>query len=242
MADRAERDSAGMFVAEGRRLCEDAVAAGTQIHAAYCTQKQSGDFDSGGAPVYLIADALAEKIGDTKSPQGIFLLCGTPQKKIFAPAPGGKYLMLHGLQDPGNVGAVIRSAEALGMDALLLDRSCPDVFSPKVLRAGMGGSFRLACHIMDDTAAAVRGLRGAGAQVFAAALTEGAAPLPELRFPGTCAVLIGNEGSGLPGELIGLCDAAVSIPMRGAANSLNAAAAAAILIWEMTKHDRVTAI
>ena len=236
LGDRRERDESGLFVAEGRRLCEDAMAApGIAARAVYGTERQLRDFNPGDVSVYEIADALAAKIGETKSPQGIFVLCEKPAATPFVGMDGGKYLLLHDLQDPGNIGAIIRTAEALGIDALLLSESCPDLFGPKVLRAGMGGSFRLSCHVTADISAAIKNLRESGVTVCAAALTPDAVPLTRMSFPASCAVLIGNEGNGLPGDLIALCDAAVEIPMRKAANSLNAAAAAAILIWEMTK-------
>ena len=180
----------------------------------------------------VIAEDLSAYISDTKAPQGIFAAAKMP-----APAEGfgtaRRLVILDGVQDPGNVGTVIRTAEALGIDGALLSRGCADVWSPKAMRASMGSVFRLRC-ITGDIPQMIKELRAQGFGVYGAMLDESAQKLGETAFPERAAVVIGNEGAGVSAEVKAACTGSVYIPISGA-ESLNAAAAAAILLWELSR-------
>lgn len=243
LTQKKKRDSRRLFVLEGARLCLDALESGVTIRAVYITPqslelyRDLGDLVDGRCKVVWLHEDLARKISDTKSPQGVFCICERLDNPGFADKikGNGKYLILDGLQDPGNLGTILRTAQALGVDGAFLC-GCPDVYSPKVLRSAMGGLFRLPFAVEDAAAAVVARLQKQGVPVYAAALTPHAASPGQLDLSGGCCVLIGNEGAGLSPEVIRACTGSVMIPMADDANSLNAAAAAAILLWEMTKN------
>ena len=144
-------------------------------------------------------------------------------------------MVLCSLQDPGNLGTIIRSCEAFGIDRLFLTSDCPDLYSPKVLRATMGGVFRLPITVADNLPDLFERFRREKVPVYAAALQEGAKDITRLPLNQGGAVVIGNEGKGLPPEVVALCDSAVIIPMAGRAESLNASVAASIVAWEMAR-------
>ena len=144
---------------------------------------------------------------------------------------GGRWLVLDGLQDPGNVGTIWRTADALGADGLILVNHCADPFSPKTVRATMGACFRL--PVYEAEAQALPGLlERSGLPLYAAALGEDSVTVGEARLS-RCAVVIGSEGRGVSPELLRLSEKTVKIPMRERCESLNAAVAAAVILWEM---------
>ena len=164
------------------------------------------------------------------STQGVFAVCDLPEN-VFSAGEDGLYVVLAGLQDPGNVGTILRTCEAMAVSGVLLC-GCADEWSPKVLRASMGSLFRLRTSVFPDGFAALEALSAAGCETWASALDRDAVKLPEARFSAKCAIFIGNEGAGLPEELIKACSRTVFIPMPGRAESLNAASAAAMLIYQ----------
>lgn len=236
VSDRKLRKSTGLFVAEGARLCSEAARSGAEVVRVFLTEeaeKRYPEYVSGlvaaAREVYRITPSVAEKISDTKTPQGVFALCRFPEKEIDLDGDG-LFVLLSELQDPGNIGTVLRTCEAMDVKGVFLC-SCADLFSPKVLRASMGCLFRLPVKVCQSTAEALDMLKAAGVATYAAALSEHALPLPEVRFEHRSCVLIGNEGNGLSPETIAACGKTVMIPMPGRAESLNAASAAAIMIY-----------
>ena len=232
-----------LFACEGARLCEDAVRAGLVPQAVYLTEKAQTRYPGAAALLiktahtsYTLCETLAERISDTENPQGVFAVFKRLDNhaQVVKIVRDGKYLLLAGLQDPGNVGTILRTAEAFGLDGVFFDENCPDLYAPKVLRASMGGVFRLK-HERCDMYAAIAMLRENKVPVYAAAMTADAVPLHAGFLAGGAAVLIGNEGAGLPDDLISCCTSSCIIPMPGTAESLNAATAAAIFAWEMRK-------
>jgi len=139
------------------------------------------------------------------------------------------------VRDPGNLGAVVRSAVAFGFTDVVLSSDCVEVCNPKTVRAAMGGIFSLAFHVVSDFASFVSSMRESGRRVFAAELRPGAKPIREIGLTPDDVVVIGNEGHGVPIEISALCDASVYIPISPAAESLNAAVAASLFLWEQTK-------
>ena len=147
----------------------------------------------------------------------------------------GRTLCLCAVRDPANLGAIVRSAAAFGVKSLLLSADCADVYHPKTLRAAMGNLFRLSVYIVEDLPASLQTLKAAGRRVFAAELRPGALPLLSLPVRQEDVFIIGNEGHGLSAAVLNAADERVFIPMSGRAESLNAAVAASVLMWEFAK-------
>ncbi len=177
---------------------------------------------SGRVPVVL-SDSLFKSIADAESPQGIAAEIALPD---IAVPQALSQVFLEGIQDAGNVGAIVRSAAAFGIGAVILDRDCADAWSPKALRAGMGGHFALAVCESNDLGAAVQAFPG---RVLCTA-SRGGIPLSEAGLSGQLAWVFGNEARGVSGALEGLASARVTIPLARGMESLNVAAAAAICL------------
>ena len=236
---RARRDS-GSFVLEGVRLVRDALFCGVEIASVFVTEdgiRRLGDafsaLENKTHEIFLIDDSLAARVGDTATPQGVFAVCKGSLTTRELPEKGESCLVLASLQDPGNIGTILRSAAAFGLP-VVMSSDCPDPASPKVLRAAMG--VRKAC-VVDDVCEAVKELRARGTYVWAAALGEGSRPVDEISLEGS-AVVIGNEGNGLPEDVIALCNAPVILPIEPGCESLNAAAASTIFAWELARAKR----
>lgn len=233
------RKEAGLFFIEGARLCKDAADSGLEVAALLVTEQALAQYEEylsavipGAQAVYVVKPHVAAALSDTQHPQGVFASCRMPPQ---APAlAAGKILVAEQLQDPGNMGTILRTAEALGIDQVALLGTCCDIFAPKLLRASMGAVFRQPIAYFADLAALMPALQALGTATYAAVADAGALPVNRVRFPERTAVFIGNEGNGLSQAAIQACDALVTIPMAGRAESLNAAAAAAILMWNVT--------
>ena len=173
-----------------------------------------------------------KKLAGTKSSQGVFVLFATPRPPEDLLDTARRILMLEGVQDPGNVGTLLRSAAAFGFDAVVLGPGCAAPFSPKTLRSSMGAAGRLPVVHRDNLPATITALRARGVTCLAAALYR-SRPLDEAGrdFPGGVCVVIGSEGQGLRDETVKACDAAVRIPMTDRVESLNAAVAGSVLLW-----------
>lgn len=240
------RVEAGQFLCEGARLCEDAARSDMKIVRCFVTAAALQKYDSyltlirkTGCEMFQVEDSVAALLSSTKSPQGVFCVCELP--KMPHGVIGGAFgsdtcLVLENLQDPGNLGTILRTAEALGVfHVILLGEGC-DPFSPKVLRASMGAAFRILPMIAESPARLQKLLKDNGFTLHAAVPSADAVPVTEIDFSaGRHAVYIGNEGNGLTDETICLCDDCVTIPMAGRAESLNASAAANILLWELCR-------
>ena len=240
LREKKIRDEEGLFGVEGVKLCLEAVSAGVEAKWALVSETAREKFvEAVGAieekcDVTVVSDDVYLYLSEQKSPQGIFLAGQILDKSVNLDRilNSGKILLLDCVQDSGNLGTMLRTAEALGICGVILGEGCADMWSPKTLRASMGSAFRLPCCDM-DIAGAVRAAKDKGFAVYAAMLDETAQRLGSFRFPEKSAVVIGNEGHGVSGEVAGLCQK-VYIPIQGA-ESLNAAAAAAILCWELSK-------
>ncbi len=237
--EKKTRDESGLFSVEGDHLCGELARCGYEITLALVTEKAQKKYPETAKLLVSMAkdsaeinDEIAEYISDTKAPQGLFAVAKKrpPNADIGA---AKRVVLLDGVQDPGNVGTVIRTAEALKIGAAALSGNCADIYSPKAMRASMGSALRLPC-ITGGLSETISTLKAGGFTVYGAMLDETAARLGELSFPEKAAVVIGSEGSGISGEIKALCDAALYIPIEGA-ESLNAAAAAAIILWELSR-------
>jgi len=239
ISDAKERRQRGVVVLETVKLVSDALVSGARISELWLTQKAlaSGAFnvsnlELNGIKVYLMADHVAEKLSSQSTPQGAVAVAEMPKNPdIESVASLERVLVLSGVQDPGNVGAALRSAAAFGYGAAVLDGRCADPYSPKALRASMGAAFRMKLVIGADAEDAIGKLRSRGFAAYAAALDERAVHAGETTYAEKIALVIGSEGQGLLQNVIDACSSTVIIPIQSGVESLNAASAAAVLMW-----------
>lgn len=240
------RRQTGLFALEGARLCGDAVLSEADIRTVLVTPRAARAYADilqsladTGARVVGITEELSGYMGDTVSPQGLFCIGKGLDKPVGLDTieKNGRYLAFEHLQDPSNLGAAIRTAEALGISGLLLSAGCCDRYNPKVLRASMGGVFRLPLIEVESMPQAIAALQAQGMTAFACVVDADAEPIQRIVFaPGAVAV-IGNEGNGLTPETRQACAHRVTIRMAGRAESLNASVAASLVAWEMMRND-----
>lgn len=236
------RKEAGEFFLEGARLCSDAAETGIEIKQAFFTSKALWKYSdytdviiAKSGICYEISAEVSQKLSDTENPQGVFCICkmkSDADKDILN--PDGKYLALENLQDPSNLGAVCRSAEALGLDGLIVSGGC-DVYNPKALRASMGSLLRMNVISAQNLEEIIAKANSLGMKTLASVPKNTATDIRKVSMNGGVICCVGNEGSGLSKEVIEKCTEQVTIPMSGRAESFNASAAAAILAWELKR-------
>lgn len=232
---RTFRREEGAFAAEGPKLLGEALRWGGELEAVICASGVSLPELPAWVRVAEVGDSLLASIADTESPQGIVFICKGKDLTISDRLTGGRYLVLDGVQDPGNVGTVWRTADAFGADGLILCGGCADPWNPKTVRATMGAAFRLPVYEGELDQAAER-LARAGVPLYAAALREDTVDVRAVRLDGA-AVVIGSEGRGVSRRALELCRNTIKIPMRARCESLNAAVAASVMLWEMARGD-----
>lgn len=230
-----QRAADGVFFAEGPKLilelCKSCAPAA--VYATEAALARTPALAALDGVTTLVAPHVAEKLAGTKSSQGVFALLQTPAPPTHLLHSARRLLALEGVQDPGNVGTLLRSAAAFGFDGVLLGPGCAAPFAPKTLRASMGAAGRLPVLTVPDLPAALTALRGRGVTCLAAALYH-SRPLDEVGtdFPGGLCLVIGSEGQGLTDAAVAACDAAVRIPMTELVESLNAGVAGSVLLWQ----------
>ena len=226
---RREREAAGLFVADGVKLLMEAVEHWPGLDTVILSDGVDAEVPDGVRLVRVPEDVMAS-ISPMQSPQGALFLCRLPEKTAFVPKPG--MLLLDGLQDPGNLGTILRTADALGVPVALLE-GCADPYNHKVVRASMGAVFRT--PVVTTTWQAVR-VACAEAQIPVAvtALSDRAKDLRQADL-GQMAVVIGSEGQGVRPQILAEADAELIIPMEPGCESLNAAVAATIVMWQMKR-------
>ena len=227
-----------MGIVEGLRICRDALENSVRFSSLFVSdsalsklQEPIEEFARHSEACYQIPDSLFEKISDTHSPQGVLATFYFPENKPFS-KKGGRYIGLENLSDPSNLGAIARTAEAIGVDGIILTSNSVDPYAPKVLRASMGTLLRLPLYVSDDLITAASAL---GLTTYACVVDRDATPITEVSFSGDSLLMIGNEANGLIEATKQNADFNVTIPMLGKAESLNAAAAGAIAMWEMLR-------
>ena len=232
------RDDYSLFVLEGLRICKDAFSNGIKfdklIVSHTALEKYSEDiikFSEISNENILIPDSLFKKISETMSPQGIISVAQKP-KKTEIDFKKGRFIGLENLQDPSNLGAIARTAEALGVSGIIMSKNCCDPYSPKSLRASMGTLLRLPLIITENFAEDIKDFSLVS---YACVVNSSALSINDVNFNDGCVVIIGNEANGLTEETVKSSDFEVTIPMKGKAESLNASVAASIAAWEMMK-------
>lgn len=232
---RSFRREEGVFVGEGPRLLAEALRWSSGLETVVCAQGISLPALPQTVRVVEVPDSLLDYIAGTDSPQGVVFLCKGESLAVPECLTGQRYLILDGVQDPGNVGTIWRTADAFGADGLILCNRCADPWNPKTVRATMGAVFRLPvfeCALEQ----AVERIQAAGIPLYAAALREDTADVRTVDLK-KCAAIIGSEGRGVSPEALALCQGTLKIPMRGRCESLNAAVAAAVVLWEMVRGE-----
>ncbi len=231
LKDRKGRRESGCFLVEGRKMVEEALASSFPVETVLADAERVSEFDlPAGVPLVTMPGHVLAAVCDTKTPQGVAAVVRMRQPSQM----GQRLVALDGVQDPGNVGTILRTADAAGFEGVLLSQQCADVFSPKVLRATMGSIFRMAIRVTEDLPGALLELRGAGFSVISSQLDG--TPFYEREPVGErYALVIGSEGNGVTDEVKALATHRVKLPMRGGAESLNAAVAAGIMMYELTR-------
>ena len=238
------RKKKGLCFLEGARLCADAAMSGNKTRALFFTPKAEIKYKDyimrikcPEDKIYVIDQSIADYLADTKNPQGVFSISDIPytENKLSGVPRSGNFLALENIQNPDNLGAALRTAEAFGISGVVFGGACCDAYSPKALRAGMGAVFRLGVYTRADMPSAVRDFNSMGFSTFAAVPDRSALKVTDIDFRGSSVMVIGNEGNGIMPETVRECKKCVTIPMSGRAESLNASAAAAVLMWEMMR-------
>jgi len=227
LSSRRERESAGLFAADGVKLLSEAVRWWPGLDTVILSDGVDVPLPES-VRVVRVPEEIMEYISPMQTPQGALFLCRLPERKAFVPKPG--MLLLDGIQDPGNLGTILRTADALEIPVALLE-GCADPYSHKVVRASMGAVFR-APVVQTNWEAAKAACGEAGIPVAVTALSDRAEDLRQADLP-QMAVVIGSEGQGVRPEILGCADRELIIPMNPHCESLNAAIAAAIVMWQM---------
>lgn len=237
--DRKYRKTMGEMVCEGGKMLDEALSSGIEIHDVLIAEDAQVDTDAlrraeqSGAKLYVCPGTLLAKVSNVQAPQGVVFSCERPVTALDSLRGARRLMVLEGLQDPGNLGTVIRTADAFALDGIILCEGCVDPTSPKVVRATMGAAFRLpiAAATIEEAAAF---LQQQQLPLYGAALAADSIPVTQVDLH-RAAVLIGNEGRGISKKAAALCDQLLIIPMEGRAESLNASVAASIIMYEMSR-------
>lgn len=231
------RREEGVFVLEGLRLCLDALENGFIPQKAFYSTTALNKYTdiaeklSEAEEIFEVTDNVFAKISDTVNPQGILCTFKLPKSNKHTISNFGKYIALENIQDPSNLGAISRTAEAFGIDGLILENCC-DPFSSKSVRASMGALLRIPVVETDNMFSLFEEYN---LDVYASVVVNNTKKINEITFTEGTVVIIGNEANGVSESAIAKSKDVFTIPMNGKAESLNAAVAASIIIWEMCK-------
>lgn len=224
------RRQSGLYLIEGEHLVKEAIQADAPIVSIMkqCDKvEQYQDMSCVGVAEYSITEAICKALSDTQTSQGIFAVVEMTQAESLHQR--GQYILLDGVQDPGNVGTIIRTADAAGFSGVVLGEGCVDVYNAKVLRSMQGSQY----HIPIYKASLVEWLSSYPYDSFAAALQEDTLSYQQLSNREHVAIVVGNEGNGISEEVLAACTYTIKIPIYGAAESLNVAIAAALLMYKV---------
>ena len=227
LSSKKAREEAGLFAADGTKLLAEAVKYYPGLDTVILSDGVEANVPNQVRVIRVPGDVM-ESISPMSTPQGALFLCRLPEKRPFAPSPG--CLLLDGIQDPGNLGTILRTADALDVPVVLLE-GCADPYSHKVVRASMGAVFRT--EVIQSTWEEVKAAcAAAGIPIGVTALSDRAKDLRQSDLK-AMAVVIGSEGQGVRQEILISADAELIIPMNPHCESLNAAVAATIVMWQM---------
>lgn len=239
------RQEQGAFVVEGIKMFEESKADGHLVKAyvseSFYNEKCKEDNNYFGTFSYeVVSDSVFKEASDTMTPQGIMAIVKMPEYDLDYLLDKEKInlMVLEDLRDPGNLGTIIRTAEGAGFHGIILSKESVDVYNPKVIRSTMGGIFRMPLFYVENFKEMLEKLKGKGVTIYAAHL-KGASFYDKVTYPSKCAILIGNEANGLSDEVAEISDYRIKIPMEGQVESLNAAIASSIIMYEVYRQKRV---
>ena len=252
LTNKKNRENENLFRFDGVKLMCEAIKKGVDISFALVRENEWQTLLDKAEKLYEISEneinfdviqvesALFDRLSEEMAPEGVICVAryekelhrDVSAEEISAYKDSESILLLESVRDPQNVGAIVRVAAAFGVDRILMSRDCADIYNSKTLRASMGTLFAARIDRASDMPEAVKALREGGRRVFAAALERDSEKLGELEIKRGDCVVVGNEGHGLSSETIKECDGTVFIPMADGVESLNAATAAAVLVWE----------
>ncbi|MBQ8742597.1 MAG: RNA methyltransferase [Clostridia bacterium] len=238
--DKKYRDQSSLFFFEGRKLLSEAIASSVDIVRVFLTEKNAdmADLLPDSTEKYIVTNEVYAKLTEEKSPEGVFSVAKHLDSlhifaTIYKGANSDRCLAAVSLRDPGNLGTLMRTSAALGLDCLIISSDCADIYSPKTVRASMGAVFRLRTLRTDSVCETLASLPACGITPMAACLSSRAATLGISALPNNVCFVVGNEGHGLDTEVISSCAGGeIIIPMAEGAESLNVSVAASILLWE----------
>ena len=231
----AYRRQCGEFLCDSPKLLQEALLWGSELHTVVVTAgTEAPPLPKGVRLVEVPADVM-KSVSPMETPQGTLFICAIHTEPLPEMLAGRRYVVLDTLQDPGNVGTILRTADAFHADGMFLVNGCADLYNPKTLRATMGAVFR--CPVWTVGAEELSALlKKSGIPLYGAALREDTLDARAADYS-RCAIAIGSEGRGLTEGVLALCDRTIKIPMSEHCESLNAAAAATVLLWEAARND-----
>ena len=231
----AYRRQCGEFLCDSPKLLQEALLWGSELHTVVVTAgTEAPPLPKGVRLVEVPADVM-RSVSPMETPQGTLFTCAIHTEPLPETLAGRRYVVLDTLQDPGNVGTILRTADAFHADGMFLVNGCADLYNPKTLRATMGAVFR--CPVWTVGAEELSALlKRNGIPLYGAALREDTLDARAADYS-RCAIAIGSEGRGLTESVLALCDRTIKIPMSEHCESLNAAAAATVLLWEAARND-----
>lgn len=256
LANKKGRDESQTFIAEGEKLCLEILNEGLCVTHIFITESRSKYYldriekfgsqtNYSDTIVIILKDDVFSKISTEKAPQGIIIAvkyldffnnADIIYKEDFFLSNDEKAIILNSIRDPGNLGAVIRSSVAFGVNHIILTSDCTDIYNPKTIRSAMGSLLRVKVTTVDNLCDFITYAKLSGRRVLAAELTENAKSIKDIELNEKDIVIIGNEGHGISREISNVCSASVYIPISNKTESLNAAVAAAIFMWEQIKN------
>ncbi len=250
LSNKKYRNEDKLFVCDGKKLLAEAINFGAEIK--YIVIKNNINLENeliekikkcqkSGTIVLCVNSQVFSKLTEENAPQGVIAVCEFLNKLHSHSAIveninfDEKIVMLESVRDPGNIGTIIRNAAAFGIDRLILSSDCADIYSQKVIRAAMGAIFKVKIDIVEDVVGTVKALQKHGKRVLSATLGKNSLILGKIELSSNDVVIIGNEGHGISSEVIEASDETIFIPMCENTESLNAAIASSIFMWELYK-------
>lgn len=231
----AYRRETGEFLCDSPKLLTEALLWGADLRTVVCTDPAALPALPAGVRTVRVPEDLMRALSPARTPQGVLAACAIPDRPLPETLAGRRYAVLDNVQDPGNVGTILRTADAFHADGMFLVNGCADLYNPKTLRATMGAVFR--CPVWTVGAEELSALlKKSGIPLYGAALREDTLDARAVDY-NRCAIAIGSEGRGLTEGVLALCDRTIKIPMSEHCESLNAAAAATVLLWEAARND-----
>ena len=230
-SSRSYRKKSGEYLCDGTKLLAEALKWGAEVKTAVFSEGVDIPLLPDGVRAVRVSEELMRSVSPMETPQGALVTVALPEVRLPETLSGKHYLVLDGVQDPGNVGTILRTADAFDCDGIFLVNACADLYNPKTARATMGAIFRREAYTV--TAEELFALlRKSGVPLYGTALRDDTVPLAEADLA-RAAVAIGSEGRGLSQQVLDECAKTLKIPMNPRCESLNAAIAATVVLWEM---------